>query len=63
MRKFMKLALVPFAILAMSGCERKQKEQEPGQTENLATISLNKTSTVLVIGHNETLTAFIKTFH
>lgn len=55
----MKLALVPFAILAMSGCERKQKEQEPGQTENLATISLNKTSTVLVIGHNETLTASV----
>ena len=59
MKKFAKLILLPLAALAITGCEKKEKQDGPGQTENLATISLNKTSAVIVKGHKETLTATV----
>lgn len=57
MKKITKLILLPIAALAITGCEKKQKQEGPGQTENLATITLNKTSAVITVGHTETLTA------
>ena len=51
--------LLPIAALTITGCEKKQKQEGPGQTENLATISLNKSSLVLTTGHAETLVATV----
>ncbi len=59
MKRLTKLMLLPIAALAITGCEKKQKQEGPGQTENLATISLNKSSLVLTAGHAETLTATV----
>ena len=55
MRKITKLFLLPLAALTVSGC---QKNTTPsGEQESAATISLDKTSAVVVVGHSETLTA------
>ena len=59
MKRITKLMLLPIAALTITGCEKKQKQDGPGQTENIATISLNKSSLVLTAGHAETLVATV----
>lgn len=57
MKNYAKLLLLPLVAMAITGCEKKNKEQEPEQQVVEPTVSLDQASVTIVINGTKTLVA------